>query len=488
MRKLKTPFPFIGRQAELASLRLLLTKKTASLVVVKGRRRIGKSRLIEEFAKGHRFIRFSGIPPVSNTTAQSQRDIFGKQLADQLDLPGVQATDWADLFTLLAKQTATGQVVILLDEISWMGSQDPTFLGKLKNAWDILFKQNSQLILILCGSVSTWIEENIIKSTGFFGRISLYLTLEELPLGACNQLLTQQGFRGSVYEKFKILSVTGGIPWYLEQIQPVLNADENLKHLCFSPDGMLFREFDLIFHDLFGSKGTLYKQIIELLAQSTLEFNQISQALRYSNSGMLSSYLDGLIQAGFVTRDYTWLPNTKKISRLSHFRLSDNYLRFYLRYIAPHSQRILQRAFEQVSMSSFAGWDTLMGFQFENLVLKNRTLIQKLLHIRPEDIVFDNPFFQRKTVRQAGCQIDYLIQTRFNVLFACEIKFSREPITLSIIEEMKEKLNRLVLPKQCVCHPVLIHVNGVGESVVDSGYFTEIIDLADLLLSSSEVP
>lgn len=165
-------------------------------------------------------------------TAQEQRDIFAQQLRQQLGLPGLQAADWADLFTLLASQVREGRVIILFDEISWMGAKDSTFLGKLKNAWDWEFKKNSELILVLCGSVSTWIEQNIICSTGFFGRISLYLTLEELPLSDCNRFLEVQGFRGSVYEKFKLLSVTGGVPWYLEQIKPKLNADENIKSLC----------------------------------------------------------------------------------------------------------------------------------------------------------------------------------------------------------------------------------------------------------------
>jgi hypothetical protein len=101
-----------------------------------------------------------------------------------------------------------------------MGSLDPTFLGKLKNAWDLQFSNNSKLILILCGSVSSWIEKNIIKSTGFLGRPSLYLTLEALPLSDCDHFWDGKGHGISIYEKLKILSVTGGVPRYLELINP----------------------------------------------------------------------------------------------------------------------------------------------------------------------------------------------------------------------------------------------------------------------------
>jgi hypothetical protein len=393
----------------------------------------------------------------------------------------LQAADWFDLFTLLANQTREGRVIILFDEISWMGSKDPTFLGKLKNAWDIDFKKNQELILILCGSVSTWIQENIIKSTAFFGRISRYINLEELPLEDCNKFLEVGGFRGSVYEKFKIFSVTGGIPWYIEQIHPKFNADENIKNLCFRRDGILVNEFNLIFHDLFTRRSEIYKKIIEILANGSLEFNQIYRELNYPKSGVLSDYLEELIQAGFLTRYFTWLLKTGKGSRLSHFRLSDNYLRFYLKYVAHNRDKIDRDEFKDMSMSTLSGWDSIMGFQFENLVLKNRKTVKKILEIKQEDVIVDNPFFQRKTANKPGCQIDYLIQTRFNVLYACEVKFSKKEIKSDIIQEMKDKTARLALPRGFACCPVLIHINGVNDGVLESNYFSNIIDFSELL-------
>src|SRR3990167_9115161 len=152
--------PFIGRRSELQELRQLTERKVANLVIVQGRRRIGKSRLIEEFAKGEKFYSFAGLAPGDGITAQMQRDEFARQFSEQFELPKFSIQDWGDLFTLLYKQVATDKTIILFDEISWMGKLDPTFLGKLKNAWDKQFKKNSQLTLILCGSVSSWIDKN----------------------------------------------------------------------------------------------------------------------------------------------------------------------------------------------------------------------------------------------------------------------------------------------------------------------------------------
>jgi hypothetical protein len=479
---------FIGREDELRRLNGLLQKRSASLVVVRGRRRIGKSRLIEEFGKNHYFLRFSGVPPTQDVTAQFQKDLFVRQLFKQLNLPlphgGWTTSFWDDVFQLLAEHTRNGRVIILFDEISWMGSLDPLFLGLLKNAWDMEFKKNPQLMLILCGSVSTWIEENIINSTAFFGRISASITLDELSLPECNELLRSRGFQGSAYEKLKLISVTGGVPWYLEQVQPRLSADDNLQELCFRKDGILVTEFDQIFHDLFVSQGEIYKRIITILVNGPMTFNEITKAMSYEKGGILSRYLDNLIVAGFIKRDYTWIPKTGKVSILSHFRLSDNFLRFYLKYMEPNQSKIERDVFKSIGMSSLPGWDTMMGFQFENLILHNRSHIRKLLHCRPEDIVYDNPFFQRKTSSHEGCQIDYMIQTRQKLLYACEVKFSRNEIKGEIISKMKDKLTRLILPRGFACVPVLIHINGVEDSVIDADYFSSIINFSQLLESS----
>ncbi len=467
---------FIGRSEELATLSSLLTKKSASLIVIRGRRRIGKSRLIEEFAKGKHFLTFTGIAPTEKTTDASQKEVFAQQLGKQIGLQGIASDDWASLFSLLHQQTRRGRVIILFDEISWMGSHDPLFLGKLKNAWDLEFKKNPNLIMVLCGSVSTWIEKNIISSTAFFGRISLFLHLDELPLYACHEFLRSRGFRRSTYEEFKILSVTGGVPWYLEQVQGGQSADDVIKKLCFSKTGVLFNEFDTIFHDLFEKRSTIYRPLVNALANGPMSFEDICDACGYPKSGTLSEYLNDLLQSGFISRDYTWWPKSGKSSQLSHYRLSDNYLRFYLKYVIPNRDKIQRGLFVSRSLATLPGWSTVMGLQFENLVLKNRAKIWNKLGIRAEDIVTDNPYFQKKTSSKKGCQIDYLIQTRFNTLFACEIKFSRNPLSSAVIDEMKEKLAALQLPKRFSCWPVLIHVNGINDGVQDSGYFAEIID------------
>src|SRR3990167_6678216 len=406
-----TQKPFIGRERELNTLQQLTHLQGPKLVVIKGRRRIGKSRLVEEFAKDKIFISFTGLPPTDGITAQDQLDAFSKQYCEAFKLPYFVFKDWSDAFNHLTLQIPPKSTVILFDEISWIGSKDPTFIPKLKICWDLYLQKFPKLIVIFCGSISTWIEKNIINSTAFFRRISLQITLAPLSLSECGQFLSTIGFKGSPYEIIEILCVTGGVPWYLEKIDPHQMADENLKRLCFMPDSLLVGEYDRIFNDLFGSHGKIHKEICHALGEGDKTQAEIRKALHYANSGTLSKIIQDLITCGYVSKHYQWSLKTNRVGKQSIYRLSDCYLRFYLKYIEPNRQKIEQGTFQDVSIQHLPGWEAMIGIQAESLLLQNRSLLIKSIGINTADIVNDNPYFQRKTRQHRGCQIDYLIQT-----------------------------------------------------------------------------
>ncbi len=471
---------FVGREAEMDRLKGLLDTRSANLIVVRGRRRIGKSRLLAEFGKEIKSYFFSGNPPASKTTAQSQRDIFVQQL-ERNGIPGVQANDWGNIFWHLSKHTQKGRILIVFDEISWMGGKDPEFLGHLKTAWDMYFSKNPHLIFALCGSISSWIEKNILSNTGFLGRITIDMVLEEIPLKSCNAFWHPKETRIAAYEKFKVLSVTGGVPFYLEQIKPNLSAEQNIRELCFAKGGLLVREFDQIFSDLFSRRKGSHKELVNCLVNGPKELAQICKELGKSQGGLYSQYLDELIKAGFVRREFTWDLKSGEYGKLSRYRLSDNYLRFYLKYIAPNLAKIEQGKVPESILNKLPSWEVVMGLQFENLVTHNYKILWEMLDIKAEEVVMDGPFFQRATIKQPGCQIDYMIQTRFHTLYLCEVKFKKDKIGRKILEEMEEKRKRLKVPRYFSIRPVLIHVNEVDESVLDENYFDKIINFRQLL-------
>lgn len=474
---------FVGRKEALAELALLDKTVGASLIVIRGRRRIGKSRFIAEYAKqttSKQFIKFSGLASEPGVTAKHQRENFAQQFQEQFHAYLPSSEDWNHLFLALAQQISSKSIVLLFDEITWMAHDDPTFLPKLKNFWDDYAKQNSTLLFVLCSSVSSWIDENILASKAFYGRIRGQITLEELSLSESKELLSHLNIRGSHLEIFYILSITGGVPWYLELFSSQQSVLENIKRLCFKKEGALALEFPRIFGDLFGRRETIYQEIVFALMDKTLSQAQLAEKLKYSNSQRFGSYLNDLKTAGFLKHEVSWSLKTGKTSRVMRWHLSDNYLRFYLKYIFPNLNKIENNRGLAIgnSLDNFSG---IMGLQFENLVLNNTSLLIKALGIHESEIVFDNAYFQKPTKAIPGCQIDYMIQTTLNTLFVFEIKFSKREISTSVIEEMQEKIHRLKKPKSFTCVPVLVHVNGVTEELEDSQFFYRIINFSEYL-------
>lgn len=468
---------FIGRKNELQRLIGATKKQSASFIILKGRRRIGKSRLVEEFGKNFdRFVYFRGIAPTDNTTVEMQLQEFSRQLAENFNIPHAQYLDWGDVFWALSERVKKGKVLLVFDEISWMGFNDPTFLSKVKDAWDTHFKKNNQLIFIVCGSASAWIEKNIMSHAGFVGRISFSMTLNELPIADCVGFWPKNI---SYYEILKVLCITGGVPKYLEEINPKLSAEDNIKQLCFTSGGILVEEFRQIFSDIFLRDSNYYLQILNVLSSGSKDSSQISSELNLTSSGRIAEYLWELELAGFISRDFTWQLKTGSDSKLSLYRLKDNYLRFYLKYIQKNHDKIKRGSMQYTNMSSLSNWTSVLGLQFENLILANRVKLHQLLMIKPEEIINANPYFQMRTKSQHGCQVDYMIQTQFGTLYIIEFKFSTQPIGLSIVDELETKIKAISAPKRFSFRPILIHANGISQKLSEQNYFSQIIDIEE---------
>lgn len=471
---------FIGRKNELERLSRLRKKNTPNLVVVKGRRRVGKSRLINFFSSQcteNKIWDFSGLAPQNGINDQSQRDHFGRQLASHLGLPPFTFQDWSDGFEHLSHYFNAGDIV-LLDEISWMGSKDPSFIPKLKAWWD---KQTLPIMLVFCGSVSTWIEENILKSAAFFGRVNLTISLEPLPIPDANKLLKSSGFQGSDYDTYKLLSILGGIPWHLEQVSPGQSADDLIKQLCFEKDGLLVLEFDRIFHDLFNGKGATYKKILDALKDGMKTLADTRKSIEFSHSGTLSKLMEHLIIAGFVQKQNLWSFKTNKPLKQSLYRICDPYMRFYLKLIEQQRNKIELNGFQNSNISQLPGFEAHIGLQIEQLLLQNKNLLLNAIGVNPTDIIADGPFRQSKASNKAGCQIDYLIQTATHNLFVCEFKFKRRELGMSVANEVQEKIDALKAPRGFATIPVLFHIGGVSSNLATSNYFYRIIDISDFL-------
>jgi hypothetical protein len=468
---------FFGREEEIEQLDDFFKRPTAALAVVCGRRRIGKSTLIEHAASRYPFYEFYGLSPREGITNQDQLKHFSRTLSKHFSIPLVQFSDWQEALDMLATLTKKGECILFLDEISWMGSKDKDFPGKLKGVWDTQFKKNPKLKLILCGSVSSWIQENILQSKGFLGRVSLTINLEELPLKQANRFWSNTPFI-SAYEKCKILCVTGGVPRYLEEINPKVDAEKNIKRLAFTAGGLLVDEFDKIFSDLFGKQAQDYQTLVRTVVHQPHSAEEIAHLLEIEMSGHLSHKLAVLKECGFLERDYVWQAKRRQVKR-SKYRLKDNYLRFYLKYIEPKKNLIDKQLYSEVEIENLPDWASIMGLQFENLVLNNLKQIIKILEISPESLLSASPYFQHATKSSAGCQVDLLIQTKYTT-YLCEVKFSKT-IGVEIIPEILQKIAHLKIPKTVSLRPVLIYQGQLSKQLIKENFFSSFISFEDLL-------
>lgn len=473
---------FVGRENELSSLKELLGKETASLVACRGRRRIGKSTLFREFARRNRlkFLVIEGLAPRKGQRNQDQLRNFSERLCAQTSGARVVAESWMAAFELLGERLDDRRkTLVLLDEISWMGQHEADFPGLLKNGWDDVLKHHDNLILVLCGSVSSWIQDNLLESATFGGRFSRSFVLRELPLALCVKFWRGKETRFALREIIDVLSVTGGVPRYLEEMDPSLSANENIRRMCFQENGPLFKDFNAIFNETFGSTSLLKADILRKLSQGASTCSELAKSLGIERGGSLSRNLEELVEAGFIAKNFNVNPQTGRQEKTSAYRVCDNYTRFYLKYLEPHEDAIRNGRYLFDGFGSLPEWSTILGLQFENLVVNHVQSLLPFLHLDGRPIDSAAPYFFRGGKGKPGVQIDLLIQTG-GTAYLVEIK-RRQHIDTEIVGEMEEKVHNFPKRRGVSVRTALVYEGNLATAVIRSGVFDIIVPFADLL-------
>ena len=304
------------------------------------------------------------------------------------------------------------------------------------------------------------------------------LELKELPPCDCVKMWGPSADRLSVREKIDLLSLTGGVPKYVEEVRPELTADENIRKLCFLPRGFLFKEFDDMFASVFGQRVKSRGSILRLLMSGPKTAAELAESEGGESSGNYTKVLRDLQLAGFVSGDGGLNPQTGKPLREVRYRIRDNYVRFYLHYVEPRKAAIENGLFDFTSLEQLEGWHVRLGLQFENLVLNHVQKLFPMLGLGRSLVLSAAPHVQKGTKRRKGCQIDLLIQTE-RTLFVVEIKRCKE-IDHSIISEVEDKVKSLKYDHRQSVRTALVYDGDLVASVPASRYF-------DFLISAEEL-
>ena len=287
---------FWGRLREVAELQQW-DGQQSQLSVIYGRRRVGKTRLVERACQTLPMLHAEGLEGERQSVQRQVLLEAVSQFADRTELSLFRSSSWRELFSLASRVLGDRPCILFLDEFQWMAGSRTTLVSHLKYAWDNLFSKCNRVHLILCGSVSSFMVNKVLQSKALYGRVDREIHLLPLRLPEVKPHFTK---RRSLREVAELYMVLGGIPEYLKRINRSKSARLNLQALCFTPNGYLVNEFDRLFASHFG-KNRHYRDILIALAKNRWADREHLQHLcNIDSGGRMSEYLRNLELAGFV--------------------------------------------------------------------------------------------------------------------------------------------------------------------------------------------
>jgi predicted AAA+ superfamily ATPase len=427
----------IGRKEELGILDEIFDSSRPEFTAVYGRRRVGKTYLIEQFfvRKPCLYFSITGIRKGTlkeqlNNFTQSVNETFYSEIGAKIEAP----TSWMKAFEILTnimtKYSKEKRIVLFFDEVPWLSTPKSGFLNSLDYCWNTKWSKNDKIVLVVCGSVASWIINNIINNTGgLHNRITREIRIFPFSLQESFDYLNYLKCKFNQKQVIELYMVMGGIPHYLSKIKSNLSATQNISKLFFSRSGALFKEFDKLFASLFDNPKT-YIELIMIIAEKRegVSRNAIEAKAKLSESGgTLTNRLESLEHAGFIK---SFIPIGYQEKGL-YYKLVDEYCLFYLRWIKPIWRQIENEDESEcwLSKHNTPAWYNWTGYAFEAICLKHVTQIRKALFI-PKGALAGSWRYQKQggqdRVSSEGAQIDLLFDRKDGVVTLCEIKYSQE--------------------------------------------------------------
>jgi uncharacterized protein len=420
----------IGRESEIKELQEALASPYAELVAVYGRRRVGKTYLVNTLYESSILLELTGL---NNAGLSEQLENFGIKVAAAFKLP-LMATppqNWLQAFhflrQVLAQQLAQSETkrVLFLDELPWFDSHKSGFLSAFDDFWNTWASRQQNLVVVICGSAASWMIQNIVNNKGgLHNRITRRIRLLPFNLNETERFLQSQHINFDRHQLLQLYMVLGGIPHYLKAVRRGESVAQTIDRLCFTNDGLLSTEFQNLYTALFGSSEK-HEAVVEALSNKPggLVRNEILSACQISSGGSFSKLMDELLQSGFVAEHLPF----NRTSKDSIYTLSDEFSLFYFKFMK-NAKSFGEGSWQ--AKSEGASWKTWSGLAFEHICLKHVPQIKKALGISG---VYTEQSVWRYTPKSAdeqGAQIDLVIDRKDNCINLCEIKFVRTEYTI----------------------------------------------------------
>ncbi len=466
----------IGRKNELEILDNVYKSKKSEFIILYGRRRVGKTFLINRRFGEHFTFRVTGL---ARTTIQKQlvnfQSIFNAVADEKLKLE-TTPTDWFNAFQSLIKLAESDtrpRKVIFFDELPWFDSRGSDFLSALEHFWNSWASYRTDVLLIGCGSAASWMINQIIHNHGgLHNRLTERIALQPFTLSETEEFLKSKGGVFDRYQLLELYMAMGGIPYYLDNVQVNRSVAQNIDRMFFSVNGILSTEYDDLYRSLFNNP-TKHIAIVEALTLKSkgLTRRELLELANLSDGGSIKKVLDELAQSGFIKK---YLPFGKG-KRDALYQLIDPFTLFYMSFV---KDTMAEGEGAWLAQFDSPKWHAWSGYAFEYLCRYHVKNIKKHLQIGG---VYAEISVWRSQAKSGGAQIDMIIDRKDMVINLCEIKFSSKPyvITKAYADNLRNKMMvfRVETDTKKTLFLTVIAANGLAENAYSQQLVKDTLDM-----------
>jgi len=414
----------IGRKPEQDTLQRIIESDKAEFVAVFGRRRVGKTFLIREFFDSKFTFYHTGI---ANTGMELQLHSFNSSLNHYGTVDYPKANTWFDSFEqlrhLVSKSRKKKKKIIFIDEMPWIDTPRSGFLAALEHFWNGWASGQKEIVLIVCGSITSWIVDKLLNSRGgLHNRVTQQIHLSPFTLSECEEYYKKYHILMSRHEIVENYMIFGGIPFYLSLMQKQLSMAQNVDNLLFAENAPLKNEFQNLYASLF-KKADNHIKIVEALSNKAkgLTRDEIINATKLPNGGSINRTLKELELSGFIRR----YKNYGKKIRQSLYQLVDFYTLFYFNFLHNNTFKDEHYWTNFIENARHRAWS---GYAFEQVCLSHLPQIKQKLGISG---VLTNAYSWVSNDKEHGAQIDLVIERNDRVINLCEMKFANGKFTIN---------------------------------------------------------
>ena len=419
----------IAREREQATLKRLLEEPTAQFLAVYGRRRIGKTFLIREYFDDNFAFRHTAISPLEleNKNEKLLYKIQLEEFAHSLEKYGAQLdgplVSWFDAFhkleEMLDRKRSKKKMVVFIDEMPWLDTAKSGFMPAFEHFWNDWGCAKHNLLLIVCGSATTWMLDKLINNKGgLYGRTNREMHMHPFTLNETERYFKSRNITMDRYDLAQTYMIMGGVAYYMSFFEPGKSLADNIDDIFFREGGFLLTEYGRLFTSLFSDNEN-YRKIVEAL--SGLRYGatreQISKATGISEGGTLSAILKALVKSDLLSTYY----NFGETKRNLYYKLTDMFCLFYLGFVNKNPTNNPHYWRDNQASPKLNRW---RGIAFEDVCFVHQEQIRASLGIAGVQAEV-YPWRATADGDASGAQIDMLIDRADRVVNLCEMKYTR---------------------------------------------------------------